>query len=459
MTDIRRSNAGEGEKGCAVLQIDTEVVLSRFDKGMLAVLAHRTWQAGAGLITLACIAYFLSPVEQGYYYTFASLAALQMLLDMGLSIVLVQVAAHEFIGLTWGKKGEVAGPKPQRFLALVQKSFRWYAAAAVVFIFAYPAGLFFFAGAPIKLDYEWCWAWLLLVTATSAGLIFMPALSIVEGSGSVAEVYVVRLIQSIAGAMAVWITLAAGGGLYAVAMMPIMSSIVSLLWLLICRSQLIAHLFGSVGANFYWRKEVWPMQWRLGVSWFCGYLLMQIYTPLLFRIQNPVVAGQMGLTLTVSNMLTILALAGIVSLTPSFARAAGERDWSRLDRDFRRAFMLSTLAFVAGAAGFMAVRVCLEWTPYGVRFLPTKETAVLLLAVFASYVSGLFAVYLRAHRREPFMLLSVIAAMMTVTAAILVAPKWGSLGIVMVLALVNTFFYLPVTFWLWTKLRRAWHRD
>jgi len=51
------------------------------------VLAQRAWQAAAGIITLAFVAHFLSPVEQGYFYALASLAALYMALNMGLSTV------------------------------------------------------------------------------------------------------------------------------------------------------------------------------------------------------------------------------------------------------------------------------------------------------------------------------------------------------------------------------------
>lgn len=70
------------------------------DSESVVILVQRTWQAAAGVITLASLAHFLSPVEQGYFYTLASIAALHMALDMGLSAVLVQFAAREFIGLT-----------------------------------------------------------------------------------------------------------------------------------------------------------------------------------------------------------------------------------------------------------------------------------------------------------------------------------------------------------------------
>lgn len=424
-----------------------------------AVLAQRVWQAGAGLVTLACIAHFLTPVEQGYYYTFASLAAIQTILDMGLSIVLVQVAAHEFSGLAWGRHGELGGHAHGRFIALVQKSFRWYGAAGALFLLAYPAGLFFLSGATDGLGYDWRGAWLALVIATGVGFFCLPALSIIEGSGQVVEVYVVRLIQGVVGAFAIWIILSMGGGLYAVAMMPAMGAMVAVIWLMMRKSLFILQVIKANKASFVWREEVWPMQWRIGVSWICGYLLVQIHTPLLFRVQNPVVAGQMGLTMTVANMLGLLAMSWMTSHTPTLARTASEKDWFRLDQGFYKAFVFSTAAFVFGAAGFLMVRFSLDWTAYGARFLSPMETGGLLLAIMFSHISGLFAVYLRAHRREPFMWPSIIAASLAVLFAIWAAPKWGSTGIVTVLLAVNGLFGLPVAVYLWARLRQEWHAE
>jgi len=41
------------------------------------------------------IARFLTPSEQGYYYTFNSLVALQIVFELGFSFVILQLAAHE----------------------------------------------------------------------------------------------------------------------------------------------------------------------------------------------------------------------------------------------------------------------------------------------------------------------------------------------------------------------------
>lgn len=429
------------------------------DNGSLLVLAQRTWQALAGVITLGFVAHFLSPAELGFFYTLASIAALHMALDMGLSAVLVQFAAREFVGLSWAQGGAVEGGGPSRFLALVCLSLRWYGTAAVIFLLAYPAGIVFISGGKGDLAYDWRGPWALLICATAAHFLFLPALALIEGSGDVAEVYAVRLMQGVIGAASAWVVLAMGGGLYAVAMLPAASAVVAAVWLFVRRRRMFVQAFRQKSGGFQWGSEVWPLQWRIGASWLAGYALVLMHVPLLFRIQGPIAAGQMGLTMTVANMLSLLALSWMTARLPAMAQAVATRDWVQLDQVFWRAFRLSCLAFAAGAALFVSVRWFLESTPYGGRFLPVTETVGLVFAMGFYHVTGLFAAYLRSHLREPFLLPSLIGALLTAAAAIWVAPQWGSAGIVTVLVVINAFFFLPVALGLWVHLRRKWQHE
>jgi hypothetical protein len=423
------------------------------------VVAQRTCQAVAGVITLAFVAHFLSPVEQGYFYTLASIAALHMALDMGLTAMLVQFAAREFVGLSWGLSGAVEGDVSSRFLALVSLSLRWYGTAAVIFLLAYPAGIVFVTGDHGDLAYDWRAPWALMVCATAANFLFLPALALTEGSGSVAEVYAVRLVQGVAGAAAAWVVLAMGGGLYAVAMLPAASAVVAAVWLLAMHRRMVVKAFRQKVDGFHWGVEVWPLQWRIGVSWLAGYALVSMHVPLLFRTQGPVVAGQMGVTMTVANMLSLLALSWMTARLPAMAQAVATKNWVVLDKIFWRAFQVSCLAFAAGAALFVILRSVLELTPYAGRFLPITETAALLFAMGFYHVSGLFAAYLRAHLREPFLWPSLMGAILTAATAIWSAPQWGSAGIVTVLVVINGMFFFPIALWLWIYLRRKWHDE
>lgn len=421
------------------------------------VLAQRTWQAAAGLITLALVAHFLSPVEQGYFYTLASIAALHMALDLGLSAVLVQFAAREFLGLAWGVGGKVEGAGPSRFLTLVRLSLRWYGVAALLCLLIYPAGLAFLGNGYGNLGYDWRGPWALLIGATAIGLVLLPALALTEGSGGVAEVYAVRLVQGLIGAVTAWAVLIMGGGLYAVAMMPASNVVVGSIWLLVRRRRMVVQALQEKIGNFHWGVEVWPLQWRIGASWLAGYALVSMHVPLLFRTQGPTVAGQMGVTMTVANMLSLLALSWVTARIPAMTRAVSTKDWAHLDHVYWRAFRMSSMSFVAGAILFFIIRWALEWTPYGRRFLPLAETAGLLLAMGFYHVSGLFAAYLRAHFREPFLWPSLIGALLTAAAAIWAAPQWGTTGVVTVLVAINAIFFFPIALWLWIHLRRKWH--
>jgi hypothetical protein len=329
----------------------------------------------------------------------------------------------------------------------------------VIFLFIFPLGIVFLNAGQSDLSYHWQGPWALLVCFTAANLFFLPIFALTEGSGAIVEVYVVRLLQGTLGSLAAWFLLVYGGGLYAIAMMPLGSAVVALLWLLLRRRGLVVQALRQRISLFQWGAEVWPLQWRIGASWLAGYALVLMHVPLLFRTQGPIAAGQMGVTMTVANMLSLLALSWMTARLPAMARAVAIRDWAQLDQVFWRAFRLSCSAFAVGAVLFVTVRWFLESTPYGGRFLPIAETVVLVFAMGIYHVTGLFAAYLRSHLREPFLWPSLIGALLTAAAAIWAAPQWGSAGIVTVLVVINAFFFLPVALGLWVHLRRKWQDE
>jgi len=64
------------------------------DSAIAYTVLARGWAGVSGLITVALIARRLSPAEQGYYYTFGSLVALQIVFELGFSVVILQLATH-----------------------------------------------------------------------------------------------------------------------------------------------------------------------------------------------------------------------------------------------------------------------------------------------------------------------------------------------------------------------------
>ena len=98
--------------------------------------------------TVLFIVRFLTPVEQGYYYTLLSLVSLQLVFELGFSFVIQQLAAHECVHLELRSDGSVSGDSQAhaRLASALKLSMRWYSvAAAVMALILAPLGMIFFA--------------------------------------------------------------------------------------------------------------------------------------------------------------------------------------------------------------------------------------------------------------------------------------------------------------------------
>ena len=62
------------------------------DRAILYVLLNRGWTLLAGFVTLYLISATMSKAEQGYYYTFSSILALQIFFELGFSGIIPSYA-------------------------------------------------------------------------------------------------------------------------------------------------------------------------------------------------------------------------------------------------------------------------------------------------------------------------------------------------------------------------------
>ena len=119
-----------------------------FDGAVAYTFAARSINVVGSTGTVLLIVRFLSPVQQGYYYTLLSLVSLQMVFELGFSFVIQQLAAHECTHLEIKGDGSVNGERVAhgRLASTLQLSLHWYtmAAAAMGLILA-PLGMVFFA--------------------------------------------------------------------------------------------------------------------------------------------------------------------------------------------------------------------------------------------------------------------------------------------------------------------------
>src|SRR5260370_19036918 len=188
------------------------------DRAIAFTVLARVTQILGSTGTVLLILRFLSPVEQGYYYTLLSLVSLQVIFELGFSVVILQMAAHECAHLTLHRDGRVEGDPVAhaRLASVLQKTLRWYLVAAVILcVSLLPVGAYFFsrhghASAPVA----WHGPWTLALFATAFFFLLNPFFSFLEGCGQVWQVGRMRFTQALLGVAMSWGAFLAHHGLH-----------------------------------------------------------------------------------------------------------------------------------------------------------------------------------------------------------------------------------------------------
>lgn len=417
----------------------------------------RMWSALAGPLTILLIATRFSKVEQGYYYTFSSLLALQVFFELGLLTVLAQFAAHEFAFLEWGKKGEITGSDEhrERFVDLLGKGVKWYLVSAVLLIVALiPSGFYFFTQSPASvIEFTWRLPWALAVIGVGCNLLLIPFYAVITGSGDVASINRREMMGGMAGSLIGWLVIACGGGLYAIPAVTTGTIIVGVVYLFRSKPRLVqaafSHAFGSLRSSYTisWWGEVWPMQWKIALSWVSGYFIFQLFTPVLFKFHGPVVAGQMGMTLSAVNAVQGVCIMWFQTRGPEFGKLIALKNWQRLDTSFNQILKQAmVVSAVLSVVAVMLIAGLQSYTTIGNRFLPVQSVMIFLVAVCCNVIINGWAIYMRAHRQEPMLLLSIIGAFLIGTSTFLLGMKYSSIGMAIGYCLITLLYGIPSTY-------------
>jgi hypothetical protein len=435
------------------------------DRAIAFTVLARMWSSTAGLVTVLLIARFLTRSEQGYYYTFSSLVALQIVFELGFSFVILQMASHERAHLAISPALDISGdPVAHRRLASVlQKSVRWYSAAAgLMATFLLSAGSWFFAshqqgGDPVAWRIPW------YADAIAATITFQldPILSFLEGCGFVANVARLRFLQAAIGSLLAWSVLVLHHGLFAPAMMMVGAASTAGVWLFAKRKLLVGLLRCDPGPDrIHWWKEVWPFQWRIAVSWLCGYFIYQLFNPVLFAFQGAVAAGQMGMSLSLANALQAVAISWLNTKAAPFGSLVAKKQYAELDHRFFRSLGQSISVFIVASLVVVIAVVFLnaKHLRFAERLLSPSCVAGLLLATAVNIVVFGEALYLRAHKQEKFLLNSILGAVLVAPSTWFLGRLYGAEGMVAGNLAIALLMGLPLGTYVFVKYRRLWHR-
>jgi hypothetical protein len=427
-------------------------------------ITTRVWMAASWLLTLHFVAADLSGTAQGYYFTFNSLSQLTQFVDLGLQILIIQFASHEAARIAIGRFGAVTGDAGaiSRLASLGRFSLGWYGAGSCVLVPALlVTGRWLFGTHPDEVD--WRLPWLMVSGLAALDLMLNNFVWLLEGVNNLTFVYSYRLARGLVVPLATWLFLALGLALWAVPLSLLAGVAVLLAFLLFARARFVLLFFHRpyVAASISWRREIMPLQWRLGISTVAGVATYYMFVPVIFKIVGPVAAGQFGMTATLIDGMTSIALLWLAVKFPTMGALAARRAWAELDR---LAFRSGAQAFVltcAGAAIIVALGLGLHFSanPLAERLLPLAPLAILALTAPLKIAQGSFVYFLRAHRQEPVAGLNAFTAPLMIGVVVLGALTYGALGVAAGYCLTMGLVTLPATGWIAINRRALWHRD
>lgn len=431
------------------------------DPALGFVLVGRAWSFLAGPVTLLLIGTYFTRAEQGFFYVFNNVLGLQVFLEFGLSQCLIQFASHEFVRLRFAADGRVTGDPAarDRLLALGKLALKWYAGMAVILLLLIaPGGQAFMALKPAA-GVHWTAGWWLLCLVTAANLLTQPLWFILEGCNQIAFVAAYRAVALVGSGLTMWVAIWRGADLLAAGFAAIASALVSVAFLAWRWRGFVRDVLGHGAASRTLLREIWPFQSRMAVSAMSGYLIFSLFTPAVYYFRGAAEAGQMGMSWQLVNAVSALALAWISTRAPRFGMLIGQRRFEELDQLARR---VTTQATVICALAAVAVLVLLAWVQahyaFGTRLLGVGAVGLLFLAAVINQIVFGQAYFLRAHKREPFMQLSLLNAGLTATGVVFATWQWGAFGACVAYAVAQGLI-LPLATWVFLVKRREWRAE
>ena len=421
------------------------------------MLAQRSWQGLSGLITIILITINLSPTYQGWYYTFASLAALFYVFDFGLSNAIIHTSSHFFSDLKWGKDGRVIGKNSLIFLSFLSQSAKKYVYLSLLFCFlVLPLGIIFFYHSNsthlIKIN-NWIVPWISLIIFTSFNAGLTPYLSVIEGSGKLKEVLLIRLYASITGSIAIWYLLINNGNLWSLTALPVTTLLFSFFWLFRNKKRIIFKK-NKKHNLFDWKSEISSFRTQIGITSLSTYFYSQIFIPILFFVEGPKIAGQMGVSLTIAGMLGVLSQSWITSQIPELGKTAAKKEWLKVDIFFKKSFIHLAIVYSLSSLFLLLIYLFLIPKEYKLRMLETLPFIGVLISVFLSQVLWSFSSYIRSFKKEPFAAISLISILISTPLAFIGTYKYSVNGTILSIIFVQLFFSIPISIYILKNITR-----
>ncbi|MFR9650666.1 MAG: hypothetical protein SNG35_01400 [Rikenellaceae bacterium] len=438
------------------------------DKAIAYSSGTRVIQAFTGIGSIYFISTFLTGIEQGFYFTFGSLLAIQVFFELGLNNIITQFSAHENAKIEYDNKLNPIGCNDSisRLSSIVHFSFKWYSIIAVLFyIIVTVAGIVFFKNSENTNGVSWLKPWLFLSLMSSINLFISPFYAILNGIGYIKQVSKIRFFQQIFIPLSSWIGLVSGFKLYVLGISLLVMFLVGIY--IVLSSEMIIKLRGiwrnRGEKRINYRCEVFPLQWKMALSWISGYFIYQLFNPILFHYAGAEVAGKMGMTMQVLNAIQAFSFSWMGTKIPRYSTLIAQKRYLELDKVFSRTLKQLLLITSVVLITFIFVLTVIDdiiTFPYKIdsKFLSGIALYAMCFSIISNQTLSSFANYLRCHKKEPLVLQSVVVSILCALSSLTCTKYWGVNGMTVGYTFIMTFISLPWIYSIYKRKKYEWHQ-
>ena len=436
----------------------------QLDRTLGYALASRIWQSGAGLVTAWFLVHLTLP-EMGVYYTLVQIVGIQAWFELGLLNVLVSYSGHAMASVVQEQSLESArraeteassmGAARAKMHDLVVASGRWFGKAAVLYsVIAIVLGFWTLSESTIR----WAGPLLAVVPLAAMSVAMSPYVAILEGAGFRDVVQRLRFVQAVLGSLAVWLTLALGFGVWAIVIASAVQTVMTLLMIKRSCASFFLTVASSAGqpSAFQWSRDILPTQWRMAAISVTFHIATQCFVIIVTMYHGDAAAGPLGMTLSMSSAIQMLALAWLQSQFPEAARlhAAGDREKAGIR--WRRTAVVSTLILAVGFCALCLGVVLLSFLAgsYEKRFLPPWQILLLGLGCLSNHITSVQGYYVLARKAKPMLIPSLIGSITTAIVVWSGGYLYSVTGIIVGYACTMTLIFLPVHSLAYLRFRR-----
>ena len=238
-------------------------------KDLTASLINQLWMCISGPTILLLLPLFLTDVQQGYWYLFGSIAALNTFADLGFSNIILQFTAHEFAFLSLIKTKSIEGSEEhiKKLGSFFRFSLKWICTVSAI---AYPiivtVGIVYFVRDGVLSIY--LIPWLLYSTGALIGFINGAGLCFLEGLNTIDIVQKIKFSMSVINTSIVVLLLVFHFNIFALSVGILVSSSFMFVCIFTKFNGVFKQLLREGKDYCYkWSKEVLPLFIKYAISY------------------------------------------------------------------------------------------------------------------------------------------------------------------------------------------------